>query len=310
MRKSLCLWCFVGLLESERSTITIMNSTSRCSSRCSSRCAIHYSYRAWNFPYLMPIVPQSEIQVKILEKFFKETDAKRGAILAKFSVDFVLQFPGKVATRNFTQIPPHIRTSNSTWLNQNSFTAKLWELVGPTYLYPCNPTVLAEESKPSPAQKVEKESPQESLRAPGRAPERVKNRSCDPPGLLQGSRALRSLPGSVPENRGVSGSVSGVSVSTLRGPLWTLRSLGPEGPQRHSVRHSRRHPGFRGTLPETLRARRAGETPVAALGGRKNKSLWSQQAVVSNLPKAPGDSLRGFGRGVLRDSPGDSFSTF
>ena len=51
MRNSLWLWCFEALLESERRTITIMNTTSRCSSRCSSRCAIHYGYRAWTFPY-------------------------------------------------------------------------------------------------------------------------------------------------------------------------------------------------------------------------------------------------------------------
>ena len=36
----------------------------------------------------MPIVPQSEIQVKFLEEMFKETDEKRSEILAKFSVDF------------------------------------------------------------------------------------------------------------------------------------------------------------------------------------------------------------------------------
>ena len=48
------------------------------------------------------------------------------------SLIFVLPFSGKLAARNFTQIPPHIRTSNSTRLNQNSFTAILWELVGPT----------------------------------------------------------------------------------------------------------------------------------------------------------------------------------
>ena len=50
-----------------------------------------------------------------------------------FPLIFVLQFPGKLATINFTQIPPHIRTSNSTRLNQNSFTAILWELVGPRF---------------------------------------------------------------------------------------------------------------------------------------------------------------------------------
>ena len=32
------------------STVTLMNSTCRCSSRCPSRCAIHYGYRAWTFP--------------------------------------------------------------------------------------------------------------------------------------------------------------------------------------------------------------------------------------------------------------------
>ena len=37
---------------------------------------------------VMPIVPQSEIQVKFLEENFKEADEKRGEILAKFSVDF------------------------------------------------------------------------------------------------------------------------------------------------------------------------------------------------------------------------------
>ena len=36
----------------------------------------------------MPIVPQSEIQVKFLEEIFKETDEKRGEILVKFSVAF------------------------------------------------------------------------------------------------------------------------------------------------------------------------------------------------------------------------------
>ena len=39
-----------GLFGREKSTITIMNFTSRCSSRCPSRCAIHYGYRAWTFP--------------------------------------------------------------------------------------------------------------------------------------------------------------------------------------------------------------------------------------------------------------------
>ena len=84
--------------------------------------------------FVMPIVPQSEIQVKFLEEIFKETDEKRGEILAKFSVDFRPLISRELATRNFTQIPPHIRTSNSTRLIQTSFTAILWELVGPTFV--------------------------------------------------------------------------------------------------------------------------------------------------------------------------------
>ena len=31
-----------------------------------------------------------------------------------FGENFVLQFPGRLAARNFTQIPPHIRKSNFT----------------------------------------------------------------------------------------------------------------------------------------------------------------------------------------------------
>ena len=53
-------------------------------------------------------------------------------------------------------------------------------------------------------------------------------------GVSQALRA-RSVSGSVPESRGH-------SLDTF----WTLRSPGPEGPWRHSVGHSRRHPGFPG----------------------------------------------------------------
>ena len=84
--------------------------------------------------YFMPIVPQSEIQVKFFEKCFKETDEKRGEILAKISDDFRPSISREIGhKKKFTQIPPHIRTSNSTRLNPNSFTAILWELVGPIY---------------------------------------------------------------------------------------------------------------------------------------------------------------------------------
>ena len=42
-----------GLFGREKSTITIMNSTSRCSSRCPSRCAIHYGYHSVGNFYLI-----------------------------------------------------------------------------------------------------------------------------------------------------------------------------------------------------------------------------------------------------------------
>ena len=51
----------------------------------------------------MPIVPQSEIQVKILEEIFKETDEKRGEILAKFSppVDFRPSISREIGHKKF-----------------------------------------------------------------------------------------------------------------------------------------------------------------------------------------------------------------
>ena len=82
----------------------------------------------------MPIVPQSEIQVKFSEEIFKETHEKTrrnfGEIFRWFSS---FNFQGNWPQEIFTQIPPHIRTSNSTRLNQNSFTTILWELVGPSF---------------------------------------------------------------------------------------------------------------------------------------------------------------------------------
>ena len=49
----------------------------------------------------MPIVPQSEIQVKFLEEIFKETDEKRGEILAKFSVAFRPSISREIGHRKF-----------------------------------------------------------------------------------------------------------------------------------------------------------------------------------------------------------------
>ena len=118
------------------------------------------------------------------------------------------------------------------------------------------------------------------------------------------SRALRarsvwgSVPESVPENGGCpTECLTGCLMGSLRSPssvqkvsressrsvekvfqtlrgyswdtFWTLRSPGPEGRRRHSVRHSWRHPGFRGHCRDTpgdTWARRARETPVAGQG--------------------------------------------
>ena len=49
----------------------------------------------------MPIVPQSEIQVKFSEEIFKETHEKRGEILAKFSVDFRPSISREIGHKKF-----------------------------------------------------------------------------------------------------------------------------------------------------------------------------------------------------------------
>ena len=49
----------------------------------------------------MPIVPQSEIQVKILKEHFKETDENRGEILAKLSVDFRPSISREIGHKKF-----------------------------------------------------------------------------------------------------------------------------------------------------------------------------------------------------------------
>ena len=49
----------------------------------------------------MPIVPQSEIQVKFSEEIFKDTDEKRGEILAKFSFDFRPSISREIGHKKF-----------------------------------------------------------------------------------------------------------------------------------------------------------------------------------------------------------------
>ena len=52
-------------------------------------------------PIIMPIVPQSESQMKFLEEIFKETDEKRGEILAKFSVNFRPSISREIGHKKF-----------------------------------------------------------------------------------------------------------------------------------------------------------------------------------------------------------------
>ena len=52
---------------------------------------------------IMTTIPESEIQVK----FFADTGEKRGGGKRNILQIFVLEFPGKVAARNFTKNPPH-----------------------------------------------------------------------------------------------------------------------------------------------------------------------------------------------------------
>ena len=81
------------------------------------------------------------------------------------------------------------------------------------------------------------------------------------PGLRSAQKVSRECPRSVEK-----------VFQTLRGhsrdTFWTLRSPGPEGPRRHSAGTLPETPRtLLGTPPETLRARRARETPVAGRGG-------------------------------------------
>ena len=78
----------------------------------------------------MPIVPQTEIQVNFLEEIFKETDEKRGEILAKFSVDFRPSTSREIGHKKF-----HINSSTHQDLKFHTaepkfFHGETWELVG------------------------------------------------------------------------------------------------------------------------------------------------------------------------------------
>ena len=62
-------------------------------------------------------VPQSETQVKLLEETFKETDEKRGEILAKLSVDFRPSISREIGHKNF-------HTNSSTYQDLKFHTAE------------------------------------------------------------------------------------------------------------------------------------------------------------------------------------------
>ena len=59
-------------------------------------------------------------------KVFTDIGEKRGQNWPEKMPIFVLQFPGKVATRNFTENPPQVPRGRK----QNSFRARLSELGG------------------------------------------------------------------------------------------------------------------------------------------------------------------------------------
>ena len=71
---------------------------------------------------VMPMVPQSEIQVKFLEEIFKETDEKRGEILAKFSFAFRPSISREIGHQKLHTDSSTHHDLKSTRLNPNSFT--------------------------------------------------------------------------------------------------------------------------------------------------------------------------------------------
>ena len=71
----------------------------------------------------MTMIPKSEVHAKL----FADTGEKRGELFSKIFADFVLQFPGKVAARNFTKNLPTFHEKKK----QNSFTVRFWEWEGP-----------------------------------------------------------------------------------------------------------------------------------------------------------------------------------
>ena len=65
----------------------------------------------------MPIVPESEIQVKFLAVYFKETDEKRGEILVNIFVDFRPSISREIGRKKF-------RTNSSTHQDLKPHTAE------------------------------------------------------------------------------------------------------------------------------------------------------------------------------------------
>ena len=64
----------------------------------------------------MKKIPESEIQAK----FIADTGEKSSEISAKNIADYALEFPGKVAARNFTKNPPHFHEGpNQTFSSQD-----------------------------------------------------------------------------------------------------------------------------------------------------------------------------------------------
>ena len=78
----------------------------------------------------VPAIPQNEV----LAKFFEEIGEKCGEILRNFSQIFVLQFPGKMAAKNFTKDPAHFPRCTKL----SFFTAATLGASGPNKIPPQN----------------------------------------------------------------------------------------------------------------------------------------------------------------------------
>ena len=110
--------------------------------------------------FFVAVVPQSKIRGKFWPVNFKRLAINVAKFCRNFSQIFVLQFPGNMAARNFTQIPPHMRTSNSTGREPKFFHCDTLGVGGPKFFFSFFSHVFLVEKPalktPKPALKKEK----------------------------------------------------------------------------------------------------------------------------------------------------------